>query len=226
MQHFELFALPHLFVLLSIPALAAILARSSQAFPATSRWIRSILAWSIVANELIWYGYLFGRGWITFPHSLPLHLCDLVIWLTVYTCFKLSNKTYELVYYWGLAGTSMAILTPDVSSPFFSYFTIRFFLSHGLVIIAILYLFWSRQLHPTRKSFWRALIGLNIFAAVVGAFNLIFKTNYMFLCEKPGSASLLDYFGLWPWYLIVSELFGITLFFFLWIPFRKGDENS
>jgi len=221
-NRFQLFDAPHLLVLASIPAIAVALAWWARSHGSVDRPIRHIFASLIVANELLWYGYLFGKGWVTFPYSLPINLCDLVIWMTVFTCLRPTSRFSELIYYWGLAGSSMALLTPDVSSPLSSYLTIRFFLSHGLTIAAILFLLWSNHLAVQRGSIWRALIWLNVYAIVVGVFNIIFRTNYFFLCEKPGGASLLDYFGPWPWYILAGEAAAVALFALLWIPFLRS----
>lgn len=184
------------------------------------RRIRIGVAIALLLNSAVWYGYLAARGWLTFPDSLPLELCDATLCVTVISAFTLNRTAFDLAYYGALAGTSMAVLTPDLWEPFPSFSTVQFFVAHGLVLVAVLYLVWSGEARPRPGSIWRAMLGLNVFAAIAGAFDFIFGTNYMYLRAKPENPSLLDYFGPWPWYLAVSEIVAIVLFILLYAPFR------
>lgn len=146
--------------------------------------------------------------------------------LTVISAFSLNATAFDLAYYGALGGTSMAVLTPDLWEPFPSFSTVQFFIAHGLVLVTVLYLVWSGEARPRPGSIWRAMLGLNIFAALAGTFDIIFGTNYTYLRARPQNPSLLDYFGPWPWYLLTSKIVALMLFAFLYAPFRLQKLRS
>jgi hypothetical integral membrane protein (TIGR02206 family) len=168
------------------------------------------------------------HGQSLFPSQLPLDLCDVTLYLTVIALFTLSPAVFDVAYYSALAGTSMALLTPDLWEQFPSLPTVQFFIAHGLVVTAVLYLVWSRLARPRKGSVARTMLALNLLAAFDGVFNWIFKTNFMYLCAKPASASLLDLFGTWPWYIVVTEGVAFVLFWLLYLPYSspRGQKTD
>jgi hypothetical integral membrane protein (TIGR02206 family) len=113
------------------------------------------------------------------------------------------------------------VLTPDLWAPSWSYPTAYFFGAHGGLVMILLYLTWAGVARPRRGAWLRALAWANGYAALIGAFNALFKTNYMYLCRKPAGASLLDWLGPWPVYLLAGEALAAALFFLLSLPFRN-----
>lgn len=220
-QNFQLFGPVHLAILGSIVGFAAILAVFARRTPGWCKWLRRALAIALLVNSAVWYGYLADRGWLTFPDGLPLELCDATLCLTIIAAFTLNRLVFDLTYYGALAGTSMALLTPDLWEAFPSFSTVQFFVAHGLVVVTVLYMIWSGEARPRPGSIWRAMLALNIFAAFVGAVDFVLRTNYMYLRAKPENASLLDYFGPWPWYIAVSEIFALAVFTLLYLPFWR-----
>lgn len=180
----------------------------------------------IAGAEAVWYGYVLTGPWPVWPGMLPLHLCDVTVWLTAYSAARRSARAFSIAYYWGMAGTTMALLTPDVQGLSWNYPTIQFFVSHGLVVATLLTMALSGAVHLDRTSWWKALLFLHAYAAAVAAFNVLFGTNYLYLMSKPSGSTLLDLFGPWPWYLVVADAAGAVLFALLSLPFRRQRPEA
>jgi hypothetical integral membrane protein (TIGR02206 family) len=217
---FVFFGPLHWAIMAAIPLAAAILARLPR--PDITR---KVFGWALAVNEVIWYAWRLNQEGFRFPEALPLQLCDLVLWITVVALLTLHPWATGPAWFIGIAGTAMAVVTPELWAPTCSYPTIYFFLAHGGVIAAQLFLAWSKQARPDVKAWWRALLVGNIWAALVGAFNAVFKTNYMFLCHKPASASALDFLGPWPWYILGGEALAACLFLLL-LPFLRKPKET
>lgn len=219
---FVLFGPAHFVFLAAIPVAAFLLTRAARGSPARGRVIRLAVGWFLLVNELVWYSFRLITEGVRFPEGLPLNLCDLSLWLTVAALLTLNRWAYEPAWFAGQAGAAMAVLTPELWAPTWSYPTIYFFTAHGGIIAAMLFLVFSRQARPGPHAIWKGLLVLHVWAAFVGAFNTVFRTNYMFLCAKPSAASLLDYMGPWPWYIAAGDLLAVLLFLLLALPFRHA----
>jgi len=222
----ESFSTVHLAIVAAVPLAGWGLAACARGRPRVARGLRIGLAAAIAVNELVWYRYAIAQGWVAPPVGLPLDLCEVVLWLTVYALLTSRAWALDAVYYLGLAGSGMAVLTPDVGAPFPSYPGVKFFVAHGTVVAAILFLVWTGTLRPRRHSWWRVFLGVNGYAAVVALVNARYGTNYMYLCRKPESATLLDLLGPWPWYLLGGEVVALLLFWLLHLPMRNPSSRA
>jgi hypothetical integral membrane protein (TIGR02206 family) len=225
-SNFDLFGPVHLMIIAVIPSAAAGLAWCARGGLLSANRVRLAMGAGVAVNELIWYAYRYSREGLRFPEGLPLQLCDFTLWLTVAAALTRKVWCFEVAYFAGIGGASMAVLTPDLWEPFPSYPTIYFFLAHGGVIATLLYLVWAKILRPQPGGIWRALAVSNAFAAVIAVFNAIFHTNYLYLCQKPTSASLLDYLGPWPVYILAGEAIALLVFLLLALPFRLRGKRG
>ena len=218
--YIQLFGPVHLIILLTVPAFAAALVAIQRGLPPGSAILRRVLGLALLIDATVYNGYLIANNTPAFPNHLPLELCDVSVCLVI-LALLISNRTvFDLAYYGSLAGASMALITPNLWEPFPSYGTVQFFVVHGLIVAGILYLVWTGLARPGPGSVWIAMLGLNLYAACVGIFDAIFKTNYMYLRAKPANASLLDFLGSWPWYIVSAEVFALVIFQLLYLPFR------
>jgi hypothetical integral membrane protein (TIGR02206 family) len=161
-----------------------------------------------------------GQPGSTLAYSLPLQLCDVAIFVAAAALWARSRALAELTYFWGLAGTVQALLTPDLPQHFPSYPYFQYYIAHGGVVAAALVLVIGLGLHPRRWALaWVAAITV-AYAALVGGVDLITGADYMYLRAKPPSPTLLDVLGPWPWYIVAAGFVAFALFVILDAPFR------
>lgn len=160
--------------------------------------------------------------------NLPFQMCDLAIYIGGLMLLRLSwsYAAYEVLYFWAFAGTFMALLTPDVPGGFGHPFTALYFVTHCLIIVALLYATLGFRWHPTWRSVVRAFIVTNAYALFVTPLNLLLDANYLYLRGKPEQATLMDYLGPWPWYILVCEALAFVLFVVCYSPFAFADRRQ
>jgi hypothetical integral membrane protein (TIGR02206 family) len=216
------FGAAHIGIIAAIAFVAIAISIVVRCDPAFGRMVRLSLGCGLAANELVWYAFRYSREGLRFPEGLPLQLCDLTLWLTIVALLTLNRTAAEFAYFAGTAGAGMAILTPDLWAPLWSYPTTYFFAAHGGVVIGSVLLVAGRLVIPRPGCVWRAFAVLNAYAAAIGVFNAVFGTNYLYLCRKPPGASLLDLFGPSPVYIGAGEATALVLFTLMWLPLRRA----
>jgi hypothetical integral membrane protein (TIGR02206 family) len=221
----HLFGIAHLAILAAVTLLALLLAALQRRLPPGSRAVRVALALLLLLCTILYYGRYAALGEQMFPGHLPLELCDVSLWLVIPALLTLKPAIFDLAYYFAMAGASMSLLTPNLLDPSL-FLSVQFFADHGLLVTAILYLVWSRQARPRPGSVGRAMLVFNILIALIGTFDFIFKTNYMFLRAKPETVSLLTFLGPWPWYIVAGDGVAFSLFLLLYLPFRQTSANA
>jgi hypothetical integral membrane protein (TIGR02206 family) len=221
---FTLFGPSHLMVLFLtgfLPAVLIILARSRGG----ERRVRPI-AWTLAAvlvlNQVALFA--FAVRWGVVQEHLPFQLCD---WAT-FTCAAAlvwrHRLAYELSYFWGLAGTVQAVLTPDLAEDFPHPGFFVFHIAHSGILVAVFFLTLGMGMRPSLRSIGRAFLWLQVYAAATFLLNLLLDANYGYLLRKPARPSLLDWLGPWPWYIVSLEVLALLLFFLYYAPFAVADR--
>ena len=220
-----LFGWLHLTLIPAIALACAALSFTCRRKRMDRRAVRLTIGWGLVINELIWWAFRYSHEGLHL-WNLPFQLCDVTLWMSALACLTLSAPVVEFAYFGGMAGAGMAILTPDLWSPWPSYPAIYFFIVHGGIVLAVSVLVFGRIV-PLRPGAWLRAFGTLLgFATAIGTLNALAGTNFMYLARKPKNASALDALGPWPWYLAAGAAVALILFWLLWLPVRPLTNAS
>jgi len=211
----------HLGALATVAVLAVSLVGLVRARPALGRAVRLVLAAGIALLVVFEFSVGIREGWLGWAAVLPLELCDAALVLAVITLLLPRRATAEVVYFWAVSGSVLAMLTPDLAWDFPRWEFVVFFGLHGLVLVAALVLVFALGLRPRPGAPLRVWAITLAWAAFVGLVDLAFGTNYMYLCRKPPSATPLDWMGPWPVYIGVGAAVALALFLLVGLPFRR-----
>lgn len=151
---------------------------------------------------------------------LPLHMCNLTLIIAILTMLTKSQKLFQLTYFWCL-GALFAVITPDIKYSFPHPLTLSFYITHFYLLFAAIYGILFFNFKPTFKGWINSFITLNIFAFIIFFVNKKLETNYLYVNRIPNFSSPLDYFGQWPYYIIVVEIIYLILTYGIYYPFRR-----
>jgi len=224
MNPFVPFGPSHLIALALSLILPVVLVVAVRAWPRADRPIRyaftlillGVWAWSYV---LAWH-----RGWLTVGDALPLNLCDWATIATLVTLVRPNQKSYELAYFWALGGTLQGMITPDTPYDFPEVRFVIFFVYHGGIIAAVLYLTFGLHFRPWPRSLRRVVLWSFVYFFAAALTDYALGTNYGFLRAKPSQASLYDWMPPWPTYIGVVIVLGFVTAAIYYAPWFIADR--
>ena len=170
--------------------------------------------------------YTYSLGNYSVSRDLPLFLCSfMALIIPVYTYYR-KYWMYEILFFWIVAGTLQGVITPDIAEgfPVFDYF--RYWIVHLGLLIVMFYATFVFNVRPKFKSVFKSIIALQFYILIMYAINLILNANYTYLNAKPEAASILDYFGDWPYYVVTAQFAIIPYFLLIYLPFYLEDKRK
>jgi hypothetical integral membrane protein (TIGR02206 family) len=226
MIEFRPFGLLHWATLALTVAVTVAIAMAGRRHERWRRWLLwglgVWLAFSIAG--VLFHFYKSGEGFSW--SAMPLHLCDIALMLAAGAVATRRQWLYELSYFFGLAGATQAILTPDLSGEIKWWQFATFFGAHASVIAAVIFLTCACGMRPQKYAVWRAMFGLTIYTVCVALVNWATDANFGYLREKPTQSSVLDHLGDWPWYIGGMGVLALASFSALYAPFYFRDRRA
>jgi len=210
-------------LILAAPLALAAVTRLREDYEKNIRWGLAVL---LAVNWVAWMLLLCEKGWLGIGNEIPLNLCDWATVATLIALVKPGQRTYELAYFWALCGTLQALITPDCVYDFPDVQFVLFFVYHGGIIAAVIYLTVGLKMRPYLVSIVRVTGWTLLYGAIAGIADWRLGTNYGFLRSKPDHLTLLDYMSPWPWYLPELLVAGVLFMLFWYLPFTIADLRA
>jgi hypothetical integral membrane protein (TIGR02206 family) len=178
-----------------------------------------VLALVLVSDAISWTISEIVAGTWSAATDLPLALCDVAVLVAAAACWWQTPILVELTYFWGLAGTLQAVITPDlgVGYPHLGFF--QYLAGHLGIVMAAFYLVVGLRIAPRPGSVLRTFAITLVYTAFVGLVDALSGANYMFLRTPPGNWTLLSVLGPWPWYIASAAGVALILLAALDLPF-------
>jgi hypothetical integral membrane protein (TIGR02206 family) len=223
---FVLFGPAHLTAMaltLLVPLALALLARHEHLGRHADRLARIGLTCFLTFGWICWYGQGLWRHELRLDNGLPMNLCD---WAEVALIVALLTRhqfAYELGYFWGLGGTLQGVLTPPLYYDFPDPQFLFFFIQHGGVVAALLYLTLGLRMRPTWRSLPRVIAATFFYLGTAALVDWALGVNYGFLRAKPLGQNLLTAMSPWPWYIPELVAAGMAFVLIYYLPFMVVD---
>jgi hypothetical integral membrane protein (TIGR02206 family) len=212
-----------------VTATALCIAGRRHRGPNPARWMlvaNWALAAMLLATSGLWLATTIGDQPYTAATSLPFALCDMAALVAAAALLTRSMLLVEVTYFWGLAGTLQALLTPDLKVGWPSLEFVEYVVAHAAIVCAAVFLVVGQRLVPRRLAVLRIWLVTIAYTAVVGAIDAVTGGNYMYLRHTPGEWTLLSVLGPWPWYLVSAAGVAVVLFALLDAPWWRGRRPS
>jgi hypothetical integral membrane protein (TIGR02206 family) len=181
--------------------------------------VSRILAILIVVTEpSFWVQQILNHSWSP-RYDLPLQLSNASEFVSAAALWWRTPFLVELTYFWGIGAVLQALATPDFPEHFPDPAYFRFYVTHGGVLLAAVFLTVGLRIKPRPGAPVRVLGATLLYTAVVGVADIVTGGNYMYLRQKPVSGSLLNFMGPWPWYIGAGFVLAIVFLTVLNAPF-------
>ena len=116
----------------------------------------------VLIGYLSWVILEILAGSFNLKLHLPFHLCRTANVLIFIVLFFRSFLAYEIVFFWGLT-VIHAVITPDITQGFPHYHFVRYWLTHQLMIIGIIYATFVYDIRPHKTSIYKSFVALLLF---------------------------------------------------------------
>ena len=141
----------------------------------------------IFGMTLAYHIILASSGSWTLKEDLPLHLCSVSAFICCIIFFvKKKQFLFEFLFYCGIIGGLVSILTPQITLYNDNYFFyVMFYFKHASIIVIPLVIMYRLKMKLGKYSWLKAFGGINVLLAIVMPVNSMLGSNYLYVAEPP-----------------------------------------
>ena len=217
MRTFELFSIQHIQVLLMFVAISFILVF----FRSVLKPHKSVIKW--ILFSLLALSEVSAQVWVIMTDqweygSLPLQLCSISTFISIYLFLKPNKKAFYLLFFTGSLPAILSLVTPELFYQFPHYRFIKYFLHHAALAWTVLYFVIYEGYRVPRKAIWSSFLLINLLALPIFFLNQILDTNFFYLANPTEAKTILSFFGSGVLYYINLEIAALIVFFLTYLP--------
>jgi hypothetical integral membrane protein (TIGR02206 family) len=229
-HHFEPYTATHAWVVVAFLAMVAamvLLRRQDDiaTHPPRRRFMDKSIGWiglaaaTFVQTVTLWPS--------RFDHwtSLPLHICDIVMFVAPLALLLGWRPLRAIAYFWGLGLSSISFIFPDLHFGPGDFQFWVFWMAHATIVGTALYDITARGFRPRWRD-WLFVAGFSLFyVLVIFPVDVLFKLNYGYIGQTyKNQRSPVDVLGSWPLrvpLMVVLALVAMLALLGPWVIARK-----
>ena len=218
-DNFKLFGIEHILSILSAVVIGIIFILLAKKYD--KKKISIILAITIILIRSVRYVFDINLGVFSVLDLVSLHICNIDLILLVICLFKPNKKIFTFTFLVGIPTALCVALMPGKVHPDPGMLRAIFFImSHTMLVMGSIYLKITYKYEISKKNLLFYYLFSFIGIIIMYIFDVITKSNYMYLLEAPAKtflATLYNTFGKYSYvlsiYLILMIL--ITVLYFI-----------
>ena len=229
METFRAFGVLHaatLGAIAGLTVLAILVARRRPPAPPATPAERAV-GWAYLSAWGTTYTYLFFSPLHEPAKTLPLQLCHITAALAALLLITRWELLRPLVYFWGLALCTQALVTPALAEGPALYPFWFFWITHGLIVGVAFYELFARGYRPALRDYGIACAASAVYFTLILPLDIAFGWNYGFVGPgKPEVRTIVDALGPWPERLAIIVALVAGAMALLLLPWRIMAQSK
>ena len=155
--------------------------------------------------------------------SMPLHICDVVIWLAPFALIWRRRWACTLLYFWGVGLSIAAFFYPTITEGPARIEFWLYWIGHVQIVGTGVYVAAVIGYRPQFADVCLATAALVVYSAVVLPIDVLLDLDYGYLGPH---SKIMARLGPWPWRVVWLFALQTLVFVVLWLGPRRARRRA